>query len=102
MKVSSVLIGGIASAPLLIKAIVGQVSEIPISPWETGKDITFAALVWFLVGWVIPNIMKAHREEREERDKAHREERDKWTASMERIDERHEHIIARLTGREDT
>ncbi|MCP4783382.1 MAG: hypothetical protein GY903_31110 [Fuerstiella sp.] len=62
MKLFSV-VAFVAAWPWLGELVLAQSNVL--NPWEVGKDISFAGLVWFLVGYLIPKLMSQHREERE-------------------------------------
>lgn len=58
--------------------IILAAQATPPNAWEIGKDITFAGLVWFLIGFTLPNVMRQHKEEREAQETRHAEERKQW------------------------
>lgn len=66
MKVMGTDLLGILLALPWMSALLVQAPAIPPDVWQTGKDISFAGLVWFLVGLVIPKLMAQHREERDQ------------------------------------
>ena len=84
MKITSIVVAIVASAPFLLQASQNVAVQ---DPWGFGKDITFAGLVWYLVGFMFPKILKEHRAEREkqatefnsqlEAERLHREEKQK-------------------------
>ena len=56
----------LATIPSLswITAMIAQATPTT-SPWEYGKDISFAGLVWFLVGYIIPRLLQSAKDDRD-------------------------------------
>ena len=57
------------------------------SPWEYGKDISFAGLVWFLVGYLIPRHLQSAKEDR-----------NAAMASIEKLAHEHSEAVKAITA----
>ena len=57
------------------------------SPWEYGKDISFAGLVWFLVGYLIPRLLQSAKEDR-----------NSAMASIEKLAHEHSEAVRAITA----
>lgn len=92
----------VASLPWIGQAFA-QTQAATLNPWEMGKDVSFAGLVWFLVGYLLPKLMHLHREERAElvstietKAKSHREERDRLAERMLTESSHHRELLATI------
>ena len=72
MKGISVFTATVVSAPYVGRAAATLAATG--EAWDIGKDVTFAGLVWFFVGYLLPKMQREHREEREEMSAQFREE----------------------------
>lgn len=93
LKAFAVVIAG----PWLLDAarIVAQSAAGPIATnvWDIGKDLSFAGLVFYLVGYSMPKMMAQHQAERLElvtaMDRRHKEQNEEMRVINERVDNRH-------------
>lgn len=94
--IKSTIIGALVSLPFVAKAVMGQVAAGAVNPWELGKDISFAGLVWFLIAYTLPKLQREHTAERDKLFQMINKNQSDNRETLERLAEQHKQ--ATLSG----
>lgn len=88
-------IAALIAGPWVFDALI-IFAEVPAGAtnvWDIGKDLSFAGLVFYLVGYSMPKMMAQHQAERLElvtaMDRRHKEQNEEMRVINERVDNRH-------------